>query len=674
MAALTVTGRAFAQAAVVVALVLAGAWVLPVKDAGAVSAGDKTVTIAVLKAVERRSSKRANERVSRIQDPDLALVLRWMVYQFTPANAPLADLMAFMDANDDLPARDKLQASIEGRVDASLPLAERLAWFDAHPPQTTIGRMRHLEALTTRDGSVEHAAEIRATWITGRFTKAEERRFLARYRVHIRESDHARRLERVLWEGPRSAARRAMYRARGDERLLAEARYLLRYNRGNVDRAIAKVPARLRNHPGLVFERMRWRRKRGREAQAFKLMPDVPGATLPYPEVWWAERAVLSRWALREGRITDAYRTASQHGLEPGGTAYAEAEWFAGWVALRFLNDAETALGHFKAMGDAVSTPVSLARAEYWAGRAAEALNDPASAKQHFEAAARHPTVYYGQLAHERLDRPGGLRLPEMPIIGDAAIAAFRARPMIRGLEKLAAITSDEVSLRRLFIGLADLDPSAENVTLLAALARRIGRTDLSVAVAKRALREGVVLPLAGWPMLQPPPYPRHADDPTMLEAPLVLSVIRQESLFRTGAVSHAGARGLMQLMPATARRVAKTSGKRYIRSKLTTDPSYNMILGQRYLDGLIDDFDGSYILALAGYNAGPSRSRAWIRAFGDPRDPDVDPVDWVEHIPFRETRNYVQRIMENLQVYRALWSGTDVASALESDLERSGN
>jgi len=636
-----------------------------------VSSADKRMAVAALKAIDRGQSKRALERTSQVSDDDLRLVLQWMSYQFASKAAKRGDMIAFYETYSTLPSRNRLRNLIEPKIDVSMPLADRLAWFEANPPGTTVGKVRHLDALVVRDGIKAHQQAIRLLWVDGKFDKSTEQSYLARYRGEIRASDHAARLQRVLWQGPRSAAQRAMYRAKGDARLLAEARYLLRYNRGNVDRAVSKVPKSLRNDPGLVFDRMRWRRKKGREAAALDLLQLKANESFLYAEERWKEHAILARWALREGRVTDAYRLSAWHGLTPGGSAYAEAEWYAGWVALRFLEDAPQAFIHFKNLADAVSTPVSLARAAYWAGRAAETKGDGETARVEFTAAANHPTVYYGQLAHEHLGRKGGLRLPEIPRIDDAAVAAFRDQPLIRGIEKLSSIGTGEKRLRRLFVGLVEDNTSAENVTLLAALARSIDRTDLAVATAKRALRDGIVLPLAGWPMLDPPDYPSLTGAPP-LEPPLVLSVVRQESLFRAAAISSAGARGLMQLMPATAKRVAKQTKTKYIRSKLTVDKAYNLKLGQAYLESLIDDFNGSYILALAGYNAGPSRSRAWIKAYGDPRDPAIDSIDWVEQIPFRETRNYVQRVMENLQVYRALWSGTEVASALSQDLQRS--
>ncbi|MHC8509547.1 MAG: lytic transglycosylase domain-containing protein [Rhodospirillales bacterium] len=642
----------------------------------ALSKHDIRAAAAVMNAVKKGASADALKHLGKVKDADVALALRWMTYQHAPSRATLADLTAFHDAHPDLPGRGLLRARIEslmgGGKAPKAPDDNRPAWFAANPPETAEGEAAHLSTLIARDGAKAHAAAVRAFWVTARFqSAAAEQQFLKRRRKLISAETHAARLNHLLWLGPRGAVRRALLRVKGDARRLGDARYFLRYGGGNVDAAIAKVPAHLKDHAGLVFERMRWRRKRNREAQAFELLPRTTPELAPaYAERWWKERAVLTRWALRQGRPAAAYRVAAEHGMTPGGAAYADAEWLAGWIALRFRGQAEAARGHFQRLTEAVKTPVSRARAAYWLGRAEEAAGDSAAAAKHYTAAARHPTVYYGQLAHGRLGRKGAPPLPAPLMISPAARAKFEAQPFARGLAKLAPFMPPGARLRHLFKSWAQTDLPPAGYALAAELAAKMGRRDLGVLTAKHALRKGVLLVGAGWPAPAPPKYPRTVPGPR-IEPALALAVIRQESAFQTAAVSSAGARGLMQLMPNTARITAKRVNVSYNKPRLTTDPDYNMRLGQVYLEGLINRFEGSYVLALAAYNAGPNRAKAWIKAYGDPRRTGVDSVDWVERIPFSETRNYVQRVMENLQVYRALLPQGEIASALADDLRR---
>ncbi|MCH8197687.1 MAG: lytic transglycosylase domain-containing protein, partial [Proteobacteria bacterium] len=473
---------------------------------------------------------------------------------------------------------------------------------------------------------------------------------------------HAGRLDRLLWAGRTWEARRMLRRVDAGQRALAVARIRLRRFRGGVDWAIRQVPKALTENLGLVYERLRWRRRKGRDADARALLDSLPPA-LTRPEIWWRERVVLARRALRGGEVSAAYALASAH-RQTRGKNFAEAEWLAGWISLRFLDDAEVALKHFSALHANVRYPISLARGAYWAGRAAEATGDGPLAQQWYAKAASHVTTFYGQLAASRLKGSAPAAIPKEPAPDARTAQEFAERELVKATRLLGA-SANPKPMRRFILHLNKKAQTPEEHKLIAELAKSLNRPDLAVATAKRSLRSGVFLLTGAYPLSYLP------TNRNGLEAELLLSLLRQESAFEVGAVSYAGARGLMQIMPATARRVARRLRLRYSKHRLLTDPEFNLAIGTAFLNGLLNDYRGSYVLALAAYNAGPSRVRRWIRNNGDPRDGEIDVIDWIELIPFNETRDYVQRVLENVQMYRVRTGKSNPGIDLENDLNR---
>ena len=390
----------------------------------------------------------------------------------------------------------------------------------------------------------------------------------------------------------------------------------------------------------------------------------VDPANLGRPAVWGDRRRILVRRAARNGEVRLAYRLASRHHLAPGdGYAYADLEWLSGWIALRRLGDAEAAAGHFARFAAVVDTPISLGRAGYWAGRAEAARGRREEARRWYALAARYQTSFYGQLAAAEIGAPGDPRLTE------AELPDWRTNPAIRDeLVRLAVVLhfADERGLAfQCFVHAAERMTGVAPFAALGDLLLELDLPNVAVRVAKVAARQGIVLP--------PAYYPLHplADYATAVEPALAMSVARQETELNQYAISHAGARGLMQLMPATARKVAGWIDEPYAPRRLTGDWQYNARLGQAYLARRTQQFAGSYILAAVSYNAGKGRADRWIEEYGDPRDPSVDVIDWIETIPFRETRNYVQRVIEGLYVYRARISGTAGPMTIHQDLSR---
>jgi soluble lytic murein transglycosylase len=590
-------------------------------------------------------------------------VFRWVELQQPRSGASFEDIAAFIDANPTWPNLDTLSRRAEEALVERTDDSVVLAWFALRGPATPDGAMRYIEALT-RSGNRAKAIElIREAWGRYSFGAAQESAFLKRYRQHLEPGDHLRRLDRLIWDGRREDARRQLARVPDDWKALGDARLKLQAVAGGIDSALRKVPPHLVNDPGLMFERMRWRRKKNQEEGAREILRDAP-KDLRRPDLWWNERAYLARKSVSAGRMKEAYAIVKDHGMT-GGAGLTEAEFMAGWIALRFLDQPEQGLVHFKKLHEAARFPVTQARAAYWAGRAAAAKGDVKDSQEWFARAAAHSTTYYGQIAATALiGRPApALSTPE-PAAEERQ--AFERSELVRAARLLHEI--DQSQRVKAFVTRLVLNAKTPGEhTLAAELATRMGRADLAVSAAKRSAQvAGVAIPDHGWPTVELP-------GPNPPEKALILATIRQESAFETDAVSRANARGLMQLIPPTARAVAKQLGlpSDNIEQRLLKDPSLNLRLGRAYLASLIDDYDGSYLMAVAAYNAGPGRVQRWVKDNGDPRKPHVDVIDWIELIPIDETRNYVQRVFENLQVYRYRLNGNGVTERIDRDLRR---
>jgi len=637
--------------------------VSPTATSKQLSAGDALWTRNAFRAAEMGRWKAFGGFARRIKNPLAKKLLIWRRLRSAGSGGGFAEIDKFLAANPDWPSRGRMRRNAEARM--AMAPSDVFAWFGTDAPLSAIGRVKLAAAFIAIGEAAKGAAMIRRAWIEGNFSRSESRAVYRRYKKLFNTEDHRRRLDRLLWEGRYGPSRRMLYLVSADWQKLAMARYSLRRRTGNVDYLIKRVPKVLAGHPGLVYERLRWRRRKNKD-NAVEMAKNLP-AFLPFPKKWWDERATLSRRALRKGHISDAYTIASRHGLQPGGAEYAEAEWLSGWIALRFLKENDDAFNHFKRMHAAVKFPVSISRGAYWIGRALEAKGNADEAVTWYRKAAEHPLTYYGQLAFARL-RPGkSLELPGVVSLPDDPMEAFDNHELVRVIQILGDIAQHDF-VRGFVNRLMELSEKPNWWARTARLARLSGRPDLSIRIAKQAARNGTPLPREAFPVVRLPALPKHAKGGP-LEAPLALAVIRQESAFRITAKSHAGARGLMQLMPATAKNVSNGLKLRYSKSRLVTSPKYNMTLGQAYLSELVGTFKGSYPLALAGYNAGPHRSKRWIKQHGDPRDAEVDAIDWVEMIPFDETRNYVQRVLENVQVYRLGLSKTKQPLGLEQDL-----
>ncbi|MFI4988584.1 MAG: lytic transglycosylase domain-containing protein [Alphaproteobacteria bacterium] len=629
------------------------------------SSPDRESYRAAFRAAQGGRWSQANELALQAKDGLLAKVIEWLYLVRPSTGASFGEITAFIKEHPDWPKQDGLHGRAEEAIPDDLAPSAVRAWFEANPPVSATGRIRYAEALLATGEEVPGTELLRKTWIEGNMGDRQEQILMFRHHELIRHQDHVARLDRLLWDGQVRAARDMLGRVDKDHAALAEARLKLQSLDPGVEYALRRVPAALLSDPGLLYDRLRWRVRKDRDDEAREMLLHPP-ADLVRPELWWRERSTEIHRAFLQGFYSEAQRMAEHHGQEPGTRGFAAGEWTAGWIALRLLKDPAAALAHFRKMVEAVQYPISRSRADYWMGRALEAMgkgNDQqkAEAQKSFLSAAVFSTTYYGQLAALRLDPAARPTMPPPPVPSAAQRAAFNGKVLVRVVHELGEIGEDD--LKEVFIKrLATLTSAPEEAELVASLASAEQRPDLAVRLTRQIWHGEMSLTVHGYPVLP-------VADSGGTERALVLSVIRQESAFDPRAVSQAGALGLMQVMPGTARRTAGGLGLHYTPTLLTQDPDYNIRLGCAVLAKLLDDFGGNYVLALAAYNAGSSRVRDWIRENGDPRSPQVDVIDWIEMIPFEETRNYVQRVLEAVHIYRERLAGTRVTLGLAKDL-----
>jgi soluble lytic murein transglycosylase len=578
-----------------------------------------------------------------VDDPLQRLALEWIALK-SALHPDFERLAAFGAAHPDWAAGAWIRYRQEGALygERARPAAVK-AFFAADPPRTTAGKLALARVAHDSGRLAEAAALVRGIWRDSDFDGWTEGALLGEFAGLLSAADHKFRAERLLYAEKPVAALRAAALAGADE--LALAKVWANAIHGPVaETALDALPAALKGDPALLYLRVQSLRRADRVLEAAQMLRHAPRAVAVIDgDRWWDERRMIARRLLDGGLAKDAYALCAEHSAASV-PARVDAEFHAGWIALRFLKNAQVAADHFAAAAAIAQTPLSIARAAYWQGRAAESAQRDDEAQRFYQRAAAYPVAYYGQLAAEKLHIPAlTLRTPLGIATGDERNEATRI------VELLYAAKLDAFALP-LAIEAARAYRDEPQLAALAAVAaaRRDGQA--SVEIGKQAMERGFALDESAFPTFGVPSFAPLANS---AELAAVYSVARQESEFAGGAASGAGAKGLMQLLPSTARDTAKRVGVAFDAARLTADPAYNTQLGAAFLGQLINDEGGSYLLALAAYNAGGGRVQQWIDAYGDPRAPGVDPVDWVERIPFDETRDYVQHVYENLQVYR---------------------
>jgi soluble lytic murein transglycosylase len=634
----------------------------PGPGARVLSATDQVVLEEAHRAADRKDWSTARSFASRASDQVAARVIEWRYLLDENSGASFADLSTFLNRFPDWPSRDRLLTRAEGKMPATMTPGEVTSWFGTRDPVTAAGALRLGEALIASGRRDEGAEIIRDAWIENTFETAKENEILRTYGDVLRPDDQRARLIELLADNDINDAQRQIGRVDADARRIAEARITLKSTPGAASSLPASLGATLQNDPWLIYDQARAFRRNGNDSEAWAAMQRAQ-SPLPNPDSWWQERHIMARDALKVNAYDVSYQIVSQHSMESGG-GFADAEFLAGWIALRHRNDPEAALAHFQTLAGGVSFPISRARAYYWMGRAQEELGRVEDARASYERAGSDATTYYGQLALTRLSPAPELVLgadmpaPDRRLDNDERVHAMQAlldvkRPYI---------------VRTFALHLANEERSPGRLRYVADFLNAANDRVTALRVAKLASYNDVML----LPYLDPIlPIPQGARRPDV-EPALILGLARQESEFDAEATSTAGARGLMQLMPATARQTARNLGVAYRESGLG-EPDYNMQLGSAHLSELLARWSGSYVLTIAAYNAGSGNVSNWVETYGDPRTPAIDVIDWIELIPFGETRNYVQRVLENIQVYRARLAGGRENLTILADLARSG-
>jgi soluble lytic murein transglycosylase len=629
----------------------------------ALSADQFSTLTQGIDAAQSGDMERARSLQSGLSDPVARKLVLWAMVDAAPERLSFFELD---QARRDLwgwPRAAKRQAAAEKLLETSgMSPKATVEWFRGESPASAQGAIALASAYRTLGETGEAKKLIRRFWREKVFEADVQSQMAARFPEYLSAEDNARRADMLLYgqQGPATQAMVAMLTP--EDQAIARARMALRANASSANDQVNSLPVGASTTPGLAYERSRYLRGHGLDnlalAQA-RYLEDKPAPETAGP--LWLERRNLINAALRARDYETAYHVAADAGLPPG-VDYAEAEFYAGWLALTKLNKPKEADGHFAHIAQVGSSPITQGRAFYWRGRAAEAMGQASAAKAMYERGAAFNTSFYGQLAAEKAGLTE-LALPRDPTPTAADRARFEGRELVRAARMLQS--AGERDLYRSFVlAIDDTLPNAEEYVLLIDMARNNGDQDLSMRVARVAAQRGYVLADRAYPMLSsiiPEAGPEKA---------FVFSLIRQESNFDPHMRSGPGARGMMQLMPGTAANLARRMGISYSASQLD-DPAYNVRLGSAYLDNVIGNFGGSYVMAAAAYNAGPGRLPQWTAYCGDPRGGSTDPVDFIECIPFSETRNYVMRLMETMEVYRARLNGGQAPLTLSQDLKR---
>ena len=600
-----------------------------------------------------------DEAAKAAKDPIVQTALGWAALWSFPRESGFERLQAFITAHPGWPARNWLRNRSEESLFGDHKSPTLIAsYFATSEPQTPAGKLAFASVLKAAGKSGEAATLVRGVWRDADFNAALEAKITADFGDYLQKSDYKYRADRLLYKEQTGNALRSAALAGPDVVALARARASV-IAEARSDRLLAAVPLPLRADPGYKFALIQKLRREDKISAAVGVMLASPRdpVVLVNGDEWWIERRLLARKLLDQGDAKTAYKLCAEHSAATR-EMQIEAEFHAGWIALRFLNDPARAAAHFEALDKLALTPMSRARAAYWRARAAEAsanADAAAAARAFYRQAAAYPTTYYGQLARDKLGLTAALAPPPVSeASGDARDESIKV------IELLYAIGEKGLATPLAVEAVRHLDDPAQ----VAALARVIGEqrdAHISLTIGKLASQRGIALEDLAFPTYGVPDYQPLQNS---ADASIVYSIARQESAFDTTAVSSAGAKGLMQMIASTARRTAERAGVPFSESRLLADAAFNAQLAAAHLGDLIAEQRGSLILTFAAYNAGGKRVKQWLDAYGDPRKPGVDPIDWVERIPFTETRNYVQRVVENLGVYRLRFAATPIRKA----------
>ena len=614
-----------------------------------------------LAAARARDVIQTRSITARIGDPTARKLVEWALIDTSAGQLSYSDLAAARTTLAGWPRGDSRQAAGERALElAGAGPDAALAFFGTGQPTTVQGAVALAEALEQRGRADDAQRLIRDWWRTRSFEEAQQTRILGRWGAWLSQADHEARLDMLLL-GPHGPATRAVIGLVSPERRAIANAVLSLRTAYAPDAIVANLSPSQVMHPAVVLERVRLLRSAGRRSEGETLLAALPAAPSHREgqDTLWSERRNYFLDALQNRSWRAAYDSMAGHGF-PSGDRKVDAEFFAGWAALTKLNDPATAARHFETLRQSSSTPITQGRALYWLGRAAEASGDRAAAQTYYSEGAQHIQAFYGQLAAEKAGITT-LTLPGDPDPTREEIARFEANEVVRAARILGE--TGETSLLRVFAyHLDDVLPGAPELALLMDMARGYGEGFTAMMVGRAASQRGFLMPERQYPVRMPPQVAGAAP------LPFTLAITRQESSFDPRALSGANARGMMQFVPATGAAVARQLGLPFSVERLW-DPDYNMTLGSYHLGDMLGDTGGSYLLTAIGHNAGAGRVSQWTPRCGDPRGGQVDPVDFIECVPFTETRDYMMRVLENMAIYKARLNGGSAPLTPSADL-----
>ena len=603
---------------------------------------DPSYVKTINEAVSGNYSVALNE-AKKTLDPKLIKLVEWLRLTDTKNIPEFEDTQRFIKNNPGWPRIYLIRRNAEKALLKKDDKEALEKWFKQYPPVSTQAVLEYADILMKKKEWEKAVPMLHSLWAKGNLDESETQQVKEKLFFLLDERDYANRTKKLLDERKATQARRFFPFLDENTLKLFQVRADLISNKKNARRNIKSLDHIQKQNDGLFFDLLRWLRVNKKYASAAKLLQEVPEKKQNTSR-WWKEKAALIRWFLNNGNYSDAYTIAKNSYMKKGAD-FADAEWTAGWIALQNLKKPRLAEKHFLTLLDSVSLPMSVSRAQYWLGRTYEEMKKPEKADQYYKQASSKITTIYGQLSAEKLKDKHPLRkLPITEVPDQALMDNFKKSELFTIMTMLE--NAGQHDLVTLFA--VKLFQSVKNPQSAAALAyvlsNDLKRDDLVVILSRRIRQNGTDILSLGYPIW-------NLEHDEQAETAAILSIIRQESSFSTHAVSVAGARGLMQIMPATAKEMAQKKRKSFSLKKLT-NPDFNVELGSAYFAELVKRFNGSYILAIAAYNAGPTNVNRWLNSIGYPYE-DIDPIDWIERIPFTETRNYVQRVLENLHIYR---------------------
>ena len=634
------------------------------------SASDLAAVREALELIRQGKISALSEVKQTITDPAAAKLVEWAYLRSSASVAGFERYAAFVRSNPWWPSIGLLQRRAEGALwDDKRDAATVRGYFAGSEPKSGKGRLAMARTLLAQGDMAGARRYVRDAWRRDTFAVEIEQQALEAFAGLLTAEDHRARMHRLLFAGDEAGALRTAKRLGAADQAVAKARLALADKGDNAGALLDAVPAEARQDPNFVYGRIQWLRRKDRIHEAGELMLAMPNQpdVLHDCDEWWVERRLLARKLLDIGDARTAYRVASAAAPPEKENNRVEQEFTAGWIALRFLSEPKTALQHFARIAETTIHPTSLARAYYWQGRALEALGRQQEARKQYQAAAQFSAAYYGQIARGHLGQ-SEMAIRRPPQFSAAERAALRNVDIVRAVEILYAVNERDL-VTTMAADLGDRPIEAGPLVMIGELAAQNRDPRAMLYLGRTAMARGFPLDFYAFPNVGIPSYTPIAPD---IDRAIVYAITRQESAFNPKIVSSANALGLMQVTPAAGRDTAKRYGAKYDVKRLLNDSVYNVQMGSAELHGLMQDYRGSYILTFAGYNAGRGRIQEWLKRYGDPRDPQIDPIDWVELIPFSETRNYVQRVMENMAVYRVRLNGNNRLT-IEADMRRGG-